>query len=271
MKNLLHSIIFLLPFLTFSQTEHNAQFALFATSEIPFRSEMPRMSTNMGIGAQFAYKPISSIPVFLELKGNLGLYNTQNRDVTYLFSDGSATYTDVTFTSQMHKLQLGTKIYYTSFYRSVRAYVTPQIGYNYMRTRMRIADPMDVDDCRPLENRIRHRSAGWTYGAEVGIELDMKKIISGNDRPEQRMYVSLSYLASMRPMDYINVKYMEEDVHGVADDHAHDHSAMDEDGRPLNTQFINLTSGTTHEHKIAEIYNTHLRFMSINVGYVWYF
>ncbi len=269
MKRFLLPIICLLPFFQFAQTEHNAQVGLFVTSEVPFRSEMPKMSTNVGIGAQFAYKPIARVPVFLELRGNLGMYNSQNRDVTYLFSDGSATYTDVTFTSQMHKLQLGTKIYYTSFYRPVRAYVTPQIGYNYMKTRMRIADPMDEDDCRPLENRIRHRSAGWTYGAEIGVELDMKKIFSGNDRPEQRMYISASYMGSFQEMDYINVKYMEEEAHGVADEH--DHSQMGEDGRPLNTQFINLTSGTTHEHKIAEIYNSHLRFISINVGYVWYF
>lgn len=249
-----------------AQVDHKGQFGFYTTAEVPFQSEMPRMSTNFGIGTQFAFKPSRYLPVFFELKGNTGLYNTQTRDVTYVFTDGSETDTYVTFKSQMHKLQFGTKVYYTSFYKPVRAYVTPQIGYTFMNTRMRIADPMDEDDCAPLENSIRHRSGGWTYGAEVGVELDMKKIFTGEDRPEQRMYISASYLGSMRPIDYINVKYMDEHIHNVADEQL----MVDADGRPLNAEFVNLTSGTTHEHKIAEIYNTHLRFISINVGYVWY-
>lgn len=269
MKQFLLPIICMLSFFQFAQTEHNFQLGVFTTSEIPFHSEMPKMSTNIGLGMQFAYKPIARVPVFLEFKGNLGMYNSQKRDVTYIFDNGATTDTYVNFTSQMHKIQLGTKIYYTSFYNPVRAYITPQIGHNFMRTRVRIADPMDEDDCRPLENTIKQRSGGWTYGGEIGIELDMKKIFTGNDRPNQRMYLSASYMGSFKKMDYINVKYMEEHEHDVVD--THDHSQMDEDGRPLNAEFINLTSGTTHEHKVAEIYNTHLRFISINLGYVWYF
>lgn len=249
-----------------AQVDYHGQFGFYTTTEVPFRSVMPRMSTNVGIGTQFAYKPSSYLPIFLELKGNVGLYNKQTRDVTYVFTDGSESDTYVTFKSQMHKIQFGTKVYYTSFYRPVRAYVTPQIGYNFMNSRMRIADPLDEDDCAPLENRIQHRSGGWTYGAEVGIELDLKKIFKGEDRPEQRMYISASYLGSMRPMDYINVKYMDEHIHNVADEEL----MVDASDRPLNAEFINLTSGMTHEHKIAEIYTTHLRFISINVGYVWY-
>lgn len=268
MKQLLLFALFSLPFFTIAQIDRKGQFGFFATTEIPFRSEMPRMSTNLGFGTQFAYKPISRVPVFLELKANVGVYNTQNRDVTYVFTDGSTTDTDIEFKSKMHKLQFGTKVYYTNYYRPVRGYFTPQIGYNFMKTRMRIADPMDEDDCQPLENSIRHRSAGWTYGAEAGIELDMNRIIHGKDVSDQRLYISASFMGSMRPMDYINVKYMEEHVHGPAGEH--DHDLLDADGRPLNAEFINLTSGTTHEHKIAEIYNTHLRFFSINVGYVWY-
>ena len=60
---------------------------------------------------------------------------------------------------------------------------------------------------------------------------------------------------------------MEDHEHGVMDGNNH----TDGDGRPLTTQFVNVNSNFNHEHKIAEIYNTHLPFISINIGYVWYF
>ncbi len=270
MKQLLLSIICMLPFFQFAQIDENAQFGFYATTEIPMHSEMPKMSTNVGLGIQFAYKPMTRIPLFLELKSNFGRYNSQRMDVTYIFNDNSTTDTYVDFTSKMHKIQLGAKMYYTSYYNVVRGYVTPQIGYNTMKTRVWIADPMDEDDCQPLENTIRHRSGGWTYGGEIGAEVDLKRLIKkGSEQTNERLYLSASYMGSFNRMDYINVKYLEEHNHAVAD--PDDHSQVDQDGRPLNAEFINMTSGSTHEHKLAEIYNTHLRFISINVGYVWYF
>ena len=270
MKQLLYSLLFLLPFVGLSQFEQKAQFGFFGTVDVPMRSEMPKMSPNLGIGAQFSYKPIIRMPLFLELKGNLGIYNLQGNEMTYIFSDGTTTVTDVSFTSKMHKIQFGTKMYYTSFEAPVRGYITPQIGYNFMRTRVRIADPEDEDDCQPLENILAHRSGGWTYGGETGIELDLKKIFTGQDAPQNRLYISGSFSSSFNKVGYVNVRYMEDHTHDMtATDE--DHALVDAEGRPLNAEFINLTSNVTHEHKVAEIYNTYLRFVSINVGYVWYF
>jgi len=267
MKTILLLLITILPFTYYAQWDRSGQFGLYGTAEIPIRSEMPNMSTNFGIGFQFAYKPILRIPVFLEFKGNIGQYNSQKTKETYIFSDESTTVTDVSYSSKMNKLQLGAKIYYTSYERPVRAYVTPQIGYNFMKSKIRIADPEDEDDCRALENKVVHRSGGWTYGGELGVEFDLHELFKGTPSPQNRLYISASYLGSFRKVDYINVRYMEDHQHGVHDGH----SQTDKDGRPLTTQFVNVNSNFTHEHKIAEIYNTHLRFISINIGYVWYF
>lgn len=269
MKYLYLFIISLFSAVSLSQGEYNGQFSLYGTADIPVRSQMPRMSTNYGAGMQFAYKPVKTFPLFIELRGSIGSYHSKTSQEIFIFGDGTATVTDVTFKSGMNKVQLGTKFYYTSFYRPVRGYVTPQIGYNFMRSCIRIADPEDEDDCMPLENRIAHKSSALTYGLEVGVEVDVIGLIRGGDFSKSRLYLSASYLGSFKKTDYINTRFMNEHEHVVYDG-THGHH-VDADGRALTAQFVNVSNNDLHEHKIAEIYQTHLRFININIGYVWYF
>lgn len=253
------------PSFTFSQGEYNAQFGFYGVVESPIRSAMPKMSTNLGIGLQGSYRPMPNFPMFIELKGHLGNYSSQTSEETYIFEDGSQTVTDVTFSSNMHALQLGAKFYYTNYYKIFRGYVTPQIGFHSMRSRIRIADPMDEDDCAPLENRIAFKNTGLTYGGELGVDIDMKRLITQNES-NQRLYFSVSYLGSFKEMDYINVKHMEDHQHDV-----HHTEPATEGDRDLTTQFVNVSNNDLHEHKIAEIYSTKLSFIAFNLGYILYF
>ncbi len=269
MKNLYLIFVFFSSFSLYSQGEYNVQFSLFGVSDIPIKSQMPKMGVNYGLGMYVAYKPINRIPVFLELKGNLGMYDYRTSTETFIFDDNSTTVTDVSFKSSMHKLQFGTKIYVTNFYSRMRGYVTPQIGYNFMRSRIRVADPLDEDDCQPLENRIAHKSGGLTYGAEIGFELDVIRLIKIDGFTNSRLFMSLSYLGSFNKVDYINTKYMNENVHGVYEG-GHQHHEVSAD-RDVTLEFINVSNNSLHEHKIAEVYKTPLRYFNINLGYVWYF
>ena len=54
MKQMVYSLFFLLPFVGLSQFEQKAQVGFFGTADVPMRSEMPKMSANLGIGAQFS-------------------------------------------------------------------------------------------------------------------------------------------------------------------------------------------------------------------------
>lgn len=261
MKQLL-LLISLLPTFAFSQGEYNGQFGFYTPIEIPIRSEMPNMSPNIGFGVQGSYRPFPNVPIFVELKGNLGVYSAKTSKETYLFGDGSSTITDVHYRSSMNKIMLGTKIYFTSFYKPVRGFITLQIGYNAMRSRIRIDDPEDTDGCTPLENNIAHRNGGFTYGGEIGVDLDVKKIFKGEEAVRGRMYVSLAYLSSFKELDYINIKYMSDHEHGM--------EMANDDNRDVTTQFLNISSNNVHEHKIAEVYRTKLNFVTINIGYIWY-
>jgi len=260
-------LICLFPSFIYSQSEYRAQFGIFAPIDIPLQSQMPRMSTNYGIGLQGSFSPVRNLPMHIEFKMSTGMYSYKNLKETYFFEDLSSMTTTVTYKSSMHRMQLGAKFYMNSYYSPVRAFATPQIGHTSMRSRIIIADPEDTDGCAPLESRIAHKSSGFTYGGEIGVDLDVKRIFTGNESRNQRMYLSISYLGSFKPMDYINIKHMTEHEHGM---HA-GHTMETEDGRDLITEFVNVTNGNIHKHKIAEVYTSKLNFITINVGYIWNF
>jgi hypothetical protein len=260
--------IIFLPGVSFAQT---AQLGTYFTCDIPDHSIMPKMSTNAGLGLQLAVKPIPRTPIMLELKASIGLYSNRTLQQTYYFDSISSTTTNVTYSSAMNRVSLGTKIHLVNEFRAFRPYITPQIGAAFMRSRIVIDDPEDQDDCKPLERKTTQRYNGFTYGAEAGLEVSMDRLFKGvQSENKHRLYASVTFMNSFRTFEYVNVKYMQD----------HDHAAMTggsssgtttEDGRDLNTTFINVSTNSLHEHKIAELYRTQLRFWGFNIGYVYNF
>lgn len=265
----LYILFALFPFLSFGQQHWQA--GGFLVLDVPNQAIMPKMSANLGIGLQFGYKPVPLIPVMFELKGNLGSYSNRTMEQTYVFDSTSSTTTDVTYSSGMNRLNFGTKIHLLNEYRAIRPYITPQIGYAFMRSRIAVADPQDEDDCQPLDKTTVQRYSGLTYGGELGVEVSMERLFSNvSSENRHRLYASITFTNSVAEFEYINVKYMQD----------HDHAAMtggsganahNGDDRDVNAQFINVTTNTIHEHKIAELYRTNLQFWGINLGYVYNF
>jgi hypothetical protein len=232
---------------------------------------MPKMSTNAGVGLQFAYKPIPRFPMMLELKGSLGGYSSRSLSQTYIFTNNSQTTVNVNYTSGMSKLMFGTKFHIGHEFRAVRGFITPQIGVVSMHSRIRIDDPQDEDDCKALERKTTQRYAGFAYGGEAGVEVDMSRIFKGvQTENKHHLYASVNFMQSFRSFEYVNVKHMQD----------HDHMAMGsgsaetpatEDGRDINATFVNVSTNSLHEHKIAELYRTDLRMWGFSVGYVYNF
>jgi hypothetical protein len=262
MKNLYLLLLAALPVASLAQ---KAQMGAYLATDIPVKSVMPNMSTNFGFGLQFAYKPVEALPMLLELKGNMGQYSNRTLQQTFVFSDDSQTTTNVTYTSAMNRIGLGTKFYIGHEYRSIRGFVTPQIGMSFLRSRIVIADPADADDCRPLDRKTTQRDAGIYYGGEAGLEVGFDRLFKNSaEGSKNRLYLSVSYLGSWKTYDYVNVKHMKD----------HDHEAMghgESSDRDVTAGFVNVSTNNIHEHKVAELYRTQLKFVGINVGYVFYF
>lgn len=265
-----HLYLFLMFFPLFASAQ-SGQLGSFVTVDFPVKSIMPKMSTNGGIGLQFAYRPVQRIPVYIELKGSMGLYSSRTLQQTYYFDSVSSTNTNVTYTSAMNRLNLGFKTYLVNDYRAVRPFITPQIGATFMRSRIVIADPADEDDCRALERKTVQRDRGFTFGGEVGVDVAMNKLFPRAITDEgHKLYLSVNFTQSFNKYEYVNVKYMDDHDHAALHNGS-GHSASDEDGRDINTTFINLSTNSLHDHKIAELYRTDLRFIGFHIGYIYQF
>lgn len=265
----LYFLFVVFPFLAVAQ---NGQLGAFLQADIPDHTIMPKMSTNFGIGIQGGYQPFDHLPVVPEFKASIGTYSHRTLQQTYIFDSTNSTTTDVTYSSAMNRMSFGTKVYLTHQYRAVRPFITPQVGMAFMRSRIVIADPQDEDDCKPLDRKTTQRHSGFTYGGEAGVEIALDRLSGNGATGESRhkLYASVSFMQSFQPFEYVNVKYMQDHDHSAMAP-GENHSSMSSDGREINTTFINVSTQNIHEHKIAELYRTQLRFWSIGIGYVYHF
>ena len=257
-----------LLFLTFSfvsifSNSQKGQIGAFIPIDSPIKSVMPNMGTNIGFGLQGSYSPFHGSPFYIELKGSWGTYSQKSLDQTYYFSDNSQTITNVHYKSSMRKYLLGTKFMVGHDFRMVRGFITPQIGLTKFRTNIVIEDTSSVDDCKPLDRKTTQKDIGFVYGGELGIEISLDRFNKNHsDENKHKLVISGSYLAGFDHFEYVNVKYMKDEVHGTNVTHA------DAD---INSTFINLSTNEIHEHKIAELYHTSLMYWGINIGYVYNF
>ena len=257
MKHLSAIIILLLS--TVSYAQQRAQIGLYVPVQLPNKQVMPNMSTNGGIGISAGYSPFYGSPFYLELKSGWGSYSMTTLPQTYEFSDGTQTNTTVSYTSSMHHYMIGSKFMLNRDHRLIRIFATPGIGFVNMRSKVVVADPTDVDQCRPLERKITQHDAGIAYSGEIGMELNMSRIFNyaSEDTPH-KLILSATYLGSRRHFEYVNIRYMENEVHDM---NSHP------DPQDLNARFINVSTNNVHEHKVAEVYHTPISMWGFNIGY----
>lgn len=265
-------LLALIPAGLFAQQQW--QIGTYFTCDIPNHTIMPKMSTNPGMGLQFAYKPLPRIPVMLELKGSLGSYSNRTLQQTYIFDSTSSTTTNVHYVSAMNRLSLGAKIHLTNEYHAIRPFITPQIGMAYMRSRIRVDDPNESQDggCRPLKHEVTQHYSGFTYGAEAGVEVSFEKLFkNASTENKHRLYASVTFMNSFNKFEYVNVKYMQDQDHMAMPGSGSSGGSTTSDGRDINASFVNVSTNSIHEHKIAELYRTNLQFWGFNIGYVFNF
>lgn len=142
-------------------------------------------------------------------------------------------------------------------YHAIRLFVTPQFGLLKMKSKIMVADPQDEDQCQPLERKTTQKDLGFAFGGEIGAEFDMHRIFKGiAEENKHKLVLSCNYLGSSRHFEYVNIKYMKDEVHD-----------MDAHPTDLTTRFINVSTSSIHEHKIAELYHTPLSMIGFNIGY----
>lgn len=169
--------------------------------------------------------------------------------------DGSATQTDVDFSSNVHNYHaiLG---YDLTRGTMVIPYVTMKTGLSRFNTNISIADPNDDDSCHPLEQESVFNDVAFSAGAGVGLKLDASSIFRKPCKGSWWFDFSVNYLWGTS-LDYINVKYLSPDEPGP-----------NNFTRGVDAEFVHINSHHTHEHQIAQVYTSGIRLLDYKIGIV---
>jgi hypothetical protein len=198
--------------------------------------------------------PFKNINIGAEL--GAGNYANLVVPMEFSFGNGNPTTTNINYSSNTFTANavlvadLLTKT-------TLRPYVTAKVGVQSWSSRIRIDDPEDLDGCEPLESRsiLKDKTMTMSYGA--GVKVDLSKVFRINERNKHFLDISVTQLQGGN-IDYINTRKLSQ----------HDPNAvLGEDAKSLNMKFINITNSITHDHQVAEVYNTPLRLLEIKIGY----
>jgi hypothetical protein len=140
-------------------------------------------------------------------------------------------------------------------------YVLVKSGVQDFHSSIYVADPADTDACRPLENESVLSDQTFTHSFGGGLRLQLP---TPNYSSRIRQHYFDFQVVSTRggSLDYINTKKLTDHSQ-----HNQLQQVTGEESKPVEMRFINITSNVVHAHKVAEVFNSRLRLLDINVGY----
>jgi len=257
----------LLTFSLFAALTSSAQkydFGFHYSADVPLIRSMPKMNINHGASFYLGYKIIDKAPLWINLDFSTGCYALKTRKENYYFTDGSQTTTDVQYSSNLHKFLFGFNYDIGKSTNLLSGYLTGQGGYAYMNSKIYIEDPNDPDGCKALEKKNTFTYGGGIYAVGAGVRVNLNKKITNTRLWSHFLDISCKYTAGGN-FSYVNINHMEEHDHAMANANS---SNQTRDTRDLTVKFVNVTTNSIHEHKVAEIYTSPFEMMNIKIGYI---
>jgi len=211
----------------------------------------PAHSLQNGILYQFpgALKQLSAGFEF-----GIGIYAYERIDQTFQFDNNSSTVLPVDYSSNVFNANLQARYNLLSDKNLIIPYISAKGGLYSFYSSIYIGDPEDDGGCHALEqeNIMKDKTMYWSAGAGLQINTGIfskKKHIS-------RVMIDIS-ANTIRggEISYINTKDLMDAP-----------ATTDPDGKPLNVQFINASTQSIHEHKVAQVYTSPLRMLEFRAG-----
>jgi len=221
---------------------------------------MPKMTNYWGCGFQVAGRPSYDSPVKLQAFIKLGQYGISNSRVTHtmIFED-TPTEVDIIYDNLLVQFGFGFKETAATD-KFFRPFMEANLGLAHIRNSMHFPDFSSYDNCRPSTERIINKDWGSIFNFGFGLEI-------GRYDGNMTFFLGFDYTRSFRPMEYMHQKYMKIEPNYANHNHAHHHNSKSGE-RDVYADFINILSHDVHNHKVGEIYRSHLQFVNINFGII---
>jgi hypothetical protein len=245
----------LITFLFFSANSQQWRFTSSYSLGIP-KQEMgkniqPAHSLQTGVLYQLpgALKQLSA-----GLEFGIGIYAVERIDQTFQFDNNTSTVLPVDYSSNVFNANIQARFNLLSDKYLIIPYINAKGGLYNFYSSIYIGDPEDGGGCHALEqeNIMNDKTMYWSAGGGLQINTG----IFSKKKHNARAMIDLS-ANTIRGGDisYINTKHLMDAP-----------TTTDPDGKPLNVQFINATTQSIHEHKVAQVYTSPLRILEFRAG-----
>lgn len=195
----------------------------------------------------------------------IGTYANLRMPTTFNFDNSPPTNTYVNYSSNTFNANAVISLDLANSSRSsLIPYIVLKGGVQRFFSRINVEDPNDVDGCRPLESKAitNDNTPTWTYGG--GVRYQILKNRHFSPYRNRKHYINIQVTNTRGgTIDYINTRKLRDNQH-------HTRPQVVNSGEsfiPVEMKFINVRSNVIHNHMIAELYSTPLRFLDIKVGY----
>ena len=193
----------------------------------------------------------------LGLELGIGIYAHERIDQTFQFDNNTSTVLPVDYSSNTFNANIHARFDLLSEKNLIIPYLTAKGGLYNFYSSIYIGDPEDEGGCHALEqeNIMNDKTMYWSAGG--GLQIN-PTIFSKNKR-SSRLSIDISANTIQGgDISYINTKHLM-DAPNVSDP----------DGKPLNVQFINASTQSIHEHKVAQVYTSPLKMLEFRAGIIY--
>ena len=246
---------FLFGFLFFSANSQQWKFISSYSLGIP-RQEMgkniqPAHSMQTGVLYQFPGE-LRRLSVGLEF--GIGIYAHETIDQTFQFDNNTSTVLPVDYSSNVFNTNLQARFNLLSDKNFIIPYINAKGGLYNFYSSIYIGDPEDAGGCHALEqeNIINDKTMYWSAGG--GLQIN-PTIFSKNKHGSRVMIDISANTIRGGTLSYINTKHLM-DPSGITDP----------DAKPLDVEFINVSTQAIHEHTVAQVYTSALRMLEFRAG-----
>ncbi len=211
----------------------------------------PVHSMQTGLLYQFPGE-LKRLSVGLEI--GIGIYASETIDQTFQFDNNTSTVLPVDYSSNAFNANMQARFNFLSDKNFIVPYINAKGGLYNFYSSIYIGDPEDDNGCHALEqeNIMNDKTMYWSAGG--GLQIN-PTIFSKNKHSTRLMIDISANTIRGGEISYINTKHLMDAP-----------ATSDPDGKPLNVRFINASTQSIHEHKVAQVYTSPLRILEFRAG-----
>lgn len=188
------------------------------------------------------------------LEIGIGIYAHETIDQTFQFDNNTSTVLPVDYSSNVFNANLQARFNLLCDKSLIIPYINAKGGLYSFYSSIYIGDPEDGGGCHALEQETIMNDKTMYWSAGGGLQINTGVFSEHKHNGKVMIDISANTIRGGE-ISYINTKHLMDAP-----------TMSDPDGKPLNVEFVNVSTQAIHEHTVAQVYTSSLRMLEFRAG-----